>query len=143
MHRVLECLNAQHREIEKALESVARLAASDQHENCLRAFAAIEARIARQLDMEEELLAILYGPAAGAVGDALRDEHRQVRMLVATCRQRLEVDDVVQFADDAQMLMFKFTLHAHHEERALAVASASPEHASAVGLFVERMAPKR
>ncbi len=145
MQRVVECLNGEHREIEKALESVAGLAATDQRDNCLRVFEALARRITRQLDTEEELLTVLYGPATGAIGDALRDEHRQIRALVATCRQRLEAEDLVQFADDAQMLMLKFALHARHEERALAAASPAlaREHESAVGLFVERMAPKR
>ncbi len=141
MRVLVECLQAQHRDIEESIEAVARLAASGRREDCLRVFAALAARITRQLDAEEELLGRLYGPAGGDRGEVLLEDHRQLRRLVATCGQRLDEQDLLQFADDAQTLMLKCALHAGREERALAAAEPEPE--SAVGLFVERMSPKR
>jgi Hemerythrin HHE cation binding domain len=144
MRPVVECLKAQHREVEASMEAVAQLSASGHREACLRAFAALAARIARQLEAEEELLGSLYGPRAGDIGKTLREDHRQLTALVAACNERLEDDDLLRFADDAQTLMLKFALHAAREERALASDEAGlAEHESAVGLFVERMAPKR
>jgi len=143
MQRVLQCLKAQHRDIDQSLEAVAHLAAFGQREDCLRVFEALAARIARQLATEEELLRPLYGPEAGDRANPLLEDHRQLARLVATCRQRLENADLVQFADDAQTLMLKFALHASREERALAATELSgAADASAVGLYVERMAPK-
>jgi hypothetical protein len=141
MRALVECLRAQHRDIEESIDSVAHLAATGLREDCLRVFEALAARITRQLDAEEELLRPLYGPAASDRGEALLEDHRQLRGLVATCGQRLAKRDLLQFADDAQTLMLKFALHAGREERALAAEGL--EHESAVGLFVERMAPKR
>ena len=144
MQRVVECLKAQHRDIEESIESVAQLAALGQREDCLRLFEALAMRIARQLAAEEELLRPLYGPEGGEQANTLLADHRQLRRLVTACRQRLEAGDLVQFADDAQTLMLKFALHAGREERALASAeTGGAEHESAVGLYVERMAPKR
>lgn len=144
MQRVVECLKAQHRDIEQSIEAVAHVAAFGQREDCLRVFTALAARIAEQLATEEELLHPLYGPEAGERANPLLDDHRQLSRLVSACRQRLEQNDHVQFADDAQTLMLKFALHAGREERALAATDAGgAEHESAVGLYVERMAPKR
>lgn len=144
MQRVVECLKAQHRDIEQSLEAVAHLAAFGQREDCLRVFEALAARIARQLAAEEELLRPLYGPEAGDRAQTLLTDHCQLGQLVTACRQRLERDELVQFADDAQTLMLKFALHASREERALAATElGGAEHESAVGLYVERMAPKR
>ena len=144
MRRVVECLKAQHRDIEASIEAIAQLGASGHREECLRAFAALAARIARQLAAEEELLGSLYGPGAGDVGKTLREDHRRLTAFVAACHERLEGGDLLQFADDAQTLMLKFALHAAREERALASDEARvAEDESAVGLFVERMAPKR
>jgi hypothetical protein len=144
MQRVVECLKAQHRDIEESIESVAQLAAFGQREDCLRVFEALAARVARQLAAEEELLRPLYGPEADDRANTLLDDHRHLSRLVAACRQRLEAGELVQFADDAQTLMLKFALHAGREERALASSeTGGAEHESAVGLFVERMAPKR
>ncbi len=138
MRAVVECLKAQHRDVEESIDAVARLAASGRREECLRAFAALAARIVWQLDAEEELLGPLYGAASA---EPLREDHRQLRRLVASCGERLADDELLHFADDAQSLMLKFALHAGREERALAAGDLDDE--PAVGLFVERMAPRR
>jgi hypothetical protein len=144
MQRVVELLKAQHHDIEGSIESVAQMAALGRREDCLRVFEALAARIARQLAAEEELLHPLYGLEAGDHANPLLEDHRQLARLVVACRQRLEAGDLVQFADDAQTLMLKFALHAGREERAVAsTESGGADRESAVGLYVERMAPKR
>jgi hypothetical protein len=144
MQRVVEILKAQHHDIEESIESVEQMAAFGRREDCLCVFEALATRIARQLAAEEELLRPLYGPEAGDRANPLLEDHQQLGRLVTACRRRLEAGDLVQFADDAQTLMLKFALHAGCEERAVAATeSGGAAHESAVGLYVERMAPKR
>jgi hemerythrin-like domain-containing protein len=115
-------LACDHHRLGEGLQSVSSAVASGRFEEAIAGYQRYESDLQRHLRVEEELIFPVFEARSGLTSgptDALRNEHRQVRMALVLMRRGLRHRDATAYGDGVRFLESVFPDHNAREEHIL------------------------
>jgi iron-sulfur cluster repair protein YtfE (RIC family) len=119
---VTSYLACDHHQLDQALRSVSSAVASGRFAEAVAHYERFESDLLRHLRVEEELIFPVFEARSGLMNgptDAMRNEHRQVRMAVALMRRGLLQSDAVAYGDGLRFFESVVPDHNAKEEHIL------------------------